>query len=202
MRNFLLFLLLWLCCIPQMSAKRLVDNLPMRSTVISGYDNPDTVRAAMKRRPLHRVEGIWAFPSDGASVAIERYSPPGTIGDEAVRYRMVILRSPCRSLRPGTLVGYLSATSKPGVYAAEIYTSGNGGATLSKPKSFTLTLIDDAHLSFRQHSRKVRVNLWRLIPYMSRINLRISDSDAPSDLDGCTRVFPRPLSGPVEPIYL
>ena len=48
MRNFLLFLLLWLCCIPQMSAKRLVDNLPMRSTVISGYDNPDTVRAAMK----------------------------------------------------------------------------------------------------------------------------------------------------------
>lgn len=201
MRTLLIMLLAWLGAMP-VASKQLVEHLPAHSYVVPGYYNPDSVRVAMQQRALHRIEGIWAFPSDGASVVIERYADSATLGDEAVRYRMLILRSPCRSLRPGTVMGYLSATSRPGVYAAQIYTSGNGGATLSRPKDFTLTLIDDAHLSFRQHSRKVRVNLWRLIPYMSRIGLRIGDSDAPADLDGCTRIYPRPLNGPAEPRYL
>ncbi len=37
---------------------------------------------------------------------------------------------------------------------------------------------------------------------MSRISVRLTDSDAPKDIDGCIRMFPRPLSGPVEPRYL
>lgn len=185
------------------AARTLVEKLPARSYTLSGYDNPDTVRNAMQRRPLHRIEGIWAFPSDGASVAIERCDDGTLAGTaDAVAYRIVVLRSPCRSLRPGTVMGHLAATAKPGVYAAELYTWGDGGATLARPKSFTLTLVDDAHLTFRQHSRKVKVNLWRLLPYMSRISMRVSDSDAPTDIDGCTRLFPRPLSGPVEPRYL
>ncbi|WP_295731694.1 hypothetical protein [uncultured Muribaculum sp.] len=204
MRFLLLIFLLIPSLLPVVAeARELVDKLPARSYVIAGYDNPDSVRAEMRRRALHRIEGIWSFPSDGASIAIERHrdmSKPG--GSDGVHYRMVVLRSPCRSLRPGTVMGYLSATAKPGIYAAEIYTAGDGGPVLRRPKRFTLTLVDDAHLTFRQHSRKLKVNLWRLIPYMSRISMRLSDSDAPTDLDGCTRVFPRPLSGPVEPRYL
>lgn len=184
-------------------ARELVGKLPVNSYVAEGYDNPDSVRGAMARRALHRIEGIWSFPSDGGAVVIERYSDPSVAGTGgAMHYRMVVLRSPCRSLRPGTVMGYLSATAKPGIYSAQIYTAGDGGPTLRRPKDFTLTLVDDAHLSFRRHSRKLKVNLWRLIPYMSRISMRLSDSDAPTDLDGCTRVFPRPLSGPVEPRYL
>lgn len=198
-------LILLLAILPTATAhgRELVEKLPTMSYALGGYDNIDSVRSAMERRPLHRIEGIWAFPSDGASVAIERWDDATVAGtSEAVGYRIVVLRSPCRSLRPGTVMGHLSATAKPGVYAAEIYTAGNGGPTLMKPKGFTLTLVDDAHLTFRQHSRKIRVNLWRLLPYMSRISMRVSDSDAPTDIDGCTRLFPRPLSGPVEPRYL
>ena len=184
-------------------AREPVSKLPVHSHVISGYDNPDSVRKAMQMRPLHKIEGIWTFPSDGGSIAIERHTDNTLRGeDDAIRYRMVVMRSPCRSLRPGTLMGCISATARPGIYAAEIYTSGNGGATLRNPKRFTLTLIDDAHLTFRQHSRRIKVNLWRLIPYMSRISVRLTDSDAPKDIDGCIRMFPRPLSGPVEPRYL
>ena len=184
-------------------AREPVSKLPVQSHVITGYDNPDSVRSAMQSRPLHRIEGIWSFPSDGGCIAIERHTD-NTMrgGDDAVRYRMVVMRSPCRSLRPGTLMGYVSATARPGIYAAEIYTSGNGGPVLRNPQRFTLTLVADAHLTFRQHSRRLKINLWRLIPYMSRISVRLTDSDAPKDIDGCTRVFPRPLSGPVEPRYL
>lgn len=197
------FLLLSLLVPVGVEARNLVEKLPARSYMVDGYDNPDSVRTRMRGRALHRIEGIWSFPSDGASIAIERHSDRSVLGgDDARHYRMVVLRSPCRSLRPGTVMGYLSATAKPGIYAAEIYTAGDGGPVLRRPKRFTLTLIDDAYLTFRQHSRKLKVNLWRLIPYMSRVSMRLNDSDAPADLDGCTRVFPRPLSGPVEPRYL
>jgi hypothetical protein len=186
-----------------LTARTLVDKLPTHSYVLSGYGNPDSVRCDMQRRPLHRIEGIWSFPSDGARIAIVRHAGQSMSGTEdAVHYRMIVLTAPCRSLRPGTVMGYLSATAKPGVYAAEIYTSGDGGATLRMPKSFTLRLVDNTHLSFQQHSRKIKMNIWRLIPYMSRISLRISDSDAPKDVDGCVRVFPRSFSGSSEPRYL
>lgn len=183
------------------AARDLVRDLPSRSDVIAGYGDTDSLRRAMASRPLHRVEGIWQFPSDGATVAVERADTPRA-ADEAVWYRMIVISSPCRSLRPGTLMGHIAPTAKDGVYAARIYTSGDGGPTLSRPKSMTLTLTDDTHLTFREHSRTIHVNLWRLIPYMSRIGLRVGESDAPKDLHGCRRIYPRPNSGPAEPRYL
>lgn len=199
----LLFVLTFSLHTCNLSARTLVDKLPISSYVLSGYSNPDSVRNDMQRRALHRIEGIWSFPSNGARIVILRHTDQTTSGSEdAMHYRMIVLTSPCRSLRPGTVMGYLSATAKPGVYAAEIYTSGDGGATLRNPKSFTLRLVDDTHLTFQQHSRKIKMNIWRLLPYLSRISLRIADSDAPKDVDGCVRVFPHSFSGSSEPRYL
>ena len=182
--------------------KRLVEKLPPVSEIVTGYASADEVRQRRRQAPLHAVEGSWQFPSTGAVVAIELDESKGE-GGYAVRYRMVIIKSPQRTIRPGTVMGIIAPTAKKNVYAAEIYTSGNGGTRLRSPRGFTLTLADNAHLSFTKNSGlKVYTNLFRLIPYLSRVSFRIySQQHAPRDLDGCLRVYPVPVE-PVNPIYL
>lgn len=178
-----------------------IDTLPQVSQTLSGYADIDSIKRRLTSLPLHIIEGIWQFPADGATVVIERFNPDNTRDDGAARYRIVILRSPQRSMIPGTVMGYLSPSAKRGVYTAKIYTAGDGGSTLIRPKRFTLTLNDDGHLSFRRHRSSVYVNVWRLLPYVSRLGVRVRN-DNPQDLDGCLRLFPAPVSGPVEPRYL
>lgn len=199
------FIAVLLCCMavmPVTQAKNLVDRLPAMSPRLEGYMDQNEVRQRLSELPLHIIEGIWQFPSNGAVISIERYTPDGILADGAVRYRMIILKSPVRSIHPGTIMGYVAATSKQGVYAAHVYTSTDGGSHLIRPKDFTFTLTDDGHLSFRVHSASFYTNVWRMIPYLSRISFRVRSADKPKDLDGCTRLYPEPLSGPIEPRYL
>lgn len=182
--------------------KRLVEKLPPVSEVVAGYASHDEVRQRMNSAPLHAIEGIWQFPSTGAVVAIE-LDPSLGKGGYAVRYRMIIIRSPQRTIKPGTVMGLIAPTAKNNVYAAEIYTSSDGGSRLGSPHGFTLTLADNARLSFTKNSGlKVYTNLFRLIPYLSRVSFRVYRQQyAPRNLDGCLRVFPVPVP-PVNPVYL
>lgn len=190
--RFLLSLLLIAASVMTMHC---ADALPMHD-----YER-DAVKARLDAMPLHSIEGIWQFAADGATIAIERDNDGCPVTDDAVRYRMVIMRSPVRSVRPGTVMGHISPTAKRGSYSATIFTDSDGGSRLLKPKKFTLTLSNDSHLSFHKHGLKIKVRFWRLIPYISRLGITTRE-DTPRDLDGCVRIYPMPTSGPVEPIYL
>lgn len=185
------------------AAGRLVEKLPPVAEVVAGYASETQIKKRMEQAPLHSVEGIWQFPSTGAVVAVERDEARDK-GGLAVRYRMVVVRSPQRTLRPGTVMGLLAPTAKKNVYAAEIYTASDGGSRLRSPRSFTLTLTDDARLSFvRNSGLKVYTNIFRMIPYLSRVSFRIYRQQHSSrDLDGCLRLYPMPASGPINPVYL
>lgn len=185
------------------AAGRLVEKLPPVAEVVAGYASEAQIKERMEQAPLHSVEGIWQFPSTGAVVAVERDEARDK-GGLAVRYRMVVVRSPQRTLRPGTVMGLLAPTAKKNVYAAEIYTASDGGSRLRSPRSFTLTLTDDARLSFvRNSGLKVYTNIFRMIPYLSRVSFRIYRQQHSSrDLDGCLRLYPMPASGPINPVYL
>ena len=201
------FLLILQCCLLltlPARAKQLVEPLPAVSYVVPGYADIDSLRMRLAAMPLHAVEGLWQFPSDGAVVAIVRSDAERESDVHiASAYRMMVVRSPRRSVRPGTLMGHLSRTSKPGVYAAQIYTSGDGGSRLAVARKFTVTQSDDGHLSFSRSRLWVRANIWRLFPYLSRVSLRVGRThDEPRDLDGLIRLFPAPVSGPIEPVYL
>ena len=166
------------------------------------YFNHDLVKERLAAMPLHIIEGIWQFPSDGATIVIERDGACDSPESGATaNYTMKILRSPVRSILPGTEMGTLTATSKRGVYTASIFTDTDGGSRMIKPKRFILTLNDDGHLSFRKQGKSIKIQLWRLLPYVSRLGIRIND-DSPRDLDGCRRVYPPPVNGPIEPRYL
>lgn len=181
-----------------------LDNVPAMSLTLAGYDNAAVVTERMEAMPLHSIEGLWRFAAEGTLMAIERDDSREISPDEAgtMVYRMVIVNAADLSLRPGTVMGYLSPTAKRGVYDARIYTGRTDAATtLHSPKTCTLTLSDsDSRLVIARYGSSLRFNWWRLLPYMySRLISRREKS--PGNIDGCLRVFPAPAI-PAEPRYL
>ncbi len=181
-----------------------LESTPKKSEIIIGYSHPDSIVSRMASLPLHAVEGLWRFASEGTLMAIERNSPEPAdpYNTQASVYRMIIVRGADLSLRPGTVMGYLTTTAKRGVYDARIYTSRlDNGTTLSSPRTFTVTLTDsDSRLNISDYGKSLRFNWWRLLPYMYR-HIFTRKEKSPGDIKGCFRVFPAP-SIPVEPRYL
>lgn len=174
-----------------------LDHIPRRSQRLSGYSRESAERY-LTHGPLHRVEGIWRFTASGATVAVERFTPPGYDGSPTC-YRLVVVSASDRSVVPGTVMGYAVPTSRQRVYDAVLYTSVEG-VSLTATRRFTVKMDDDDNrLSFTPVKRGVSVNIRRYLPYMFRIGITRYDTRDAS-LDGCVREFPAP-SG-MEPRYL
>lgn len=143
----------------------------------------------LSARPLGRVEGVWQFPDGGAVVSIER--APGQDGGE--RLIMAVVSAPDRMLIPGTVIGTVTPTSKPDIFAAQLFTSVESpSGKPSAPKMFTLALTcGDSRLELRHHRKGLKLNWWKLLPYMFRGAVTQID-ETPRDLDGCIRIFPAP----------
>lgn len=170
-----------------------IDELPGKSKTIDDFSYTK-VLAQLKELSLHHIEGIWQFPSDGIEIAIMRRDSR----DPAV-YNMIMLRSPRRSTRPGTIIGMAVRTAKTGVYDARIYTRSHG-STLYAPKKFRLNLSnDDTNLLFEKRKGAFSFNFWRLLPFSLRYSVRRNEPD--KSTAGCIRVYPAPLR-PYERIYL
>lgn len=196
----LLSLIFSLLSIVTVEAARIVDMLPGESTVIDGYGLSE-VRQRLDESDIHDIEGIWRFVDDGAVMAIERFVPDEIPDNGNTCYRIVVVKSPVRTLAPGTLMGYVSPTAKKGVYDASVYSSYDGLRGLHKKKRFYLNLDGDGLLSFNHYRQGIRLNLWRLIPYMFRYSVGLH-SERPKGLDGCVRIWPPSVSLPFEPRYL
>lgn len=179
-------------------AKRLIDRLPARSEAPANFSFAE-IKHQIASLPLHHIEGLWRFPASGTEIAILGDRSAGSHTEPEI-YRILLVRSDNRSLRPGTLMGLITPAAKQGEYDARIYTS-NVGSTLTNKKRFTLSLSDaDATLRFRQHKGPLTVNLWRLLPYLWRYTITPTN-ERNKEADGCRRIFPEP-SLPREPIYL
>lgn len=172
-------------------------SLPKKSQRQWGYSTVDSVRQRMAAAPLLPLEGIWEMTVDGAVVAIER--EPSPMRTATATYRIVIVRSPDRSIPCGTLLGVGVDTSKPGQVECLIYTKSSRG-TLYSPAAFVLELGANGRLGLYQYRRGVRVNAWGLLPYMWRRTLGWRD-ERPKGIDGMVRLFPfDPSNYPI--IYL
>ncbi|MCM1355558.1 MAG: hypothetical protein NC212_04025 [Staphylococcus sp.] len=185
--------------------KKMIDGIPQSSEILDGYDNTEDITRRMSALPLHPVEGIWRFAAEGTLMAIERTDNHELSADEAgtTLYRMVVVRAVDHTLRPGTVMGYLSPTAKRGVYDARIYSGQNdAGTKLHSPtKTFTLTLGDsDSRLVISNYGKSLRFNWWRLFPYMYRYIFTRKEK-SPGEINGCLRVYPAPAI-PASPRYL
>lgn len=166
-------------------AERYIDTLPARSTVAEGFSRPE-VEARLAELPAMEAEGLWQMTSDGAIVAIERWVPDGMPSDGSLCLRMVVVTAPNRSLRPGTVMGYLAPTAARDVYDARLYTSLDENGSLSSPKAFRLRAKDDALTLTRVRSGVV-INWFRMFPYLLRRAFNYTPDDR-NGIDGLVRL--------------
>ena len=190
----------WFCfpallVVMQVSAADFLHSMPDVSQQCQGYDDVASVCSRLGELPLSRVEGVWQMVGDGAVVCVER------VDDSAQRFRVVMLRCPNRHVRPGTVIGHVVSTIKPATYQARLYTDLARTTGLNLARNFILTVSDDdLRLTFTT-TQRVKVNLWKLLPYMYRHTVRVEDR-TPSDLNGAVRLFPPSDVNPLEPRYL
>lgn len=173
-------------------------DLPPESGTFQGYADADSVEARMAALPLSPIEGIWQMAADGATFAVERAEPSSQLAPP--RLRIVMLRSTRRTVRPGTVVGHAVTTAKPGVYEARLYTSFAPKTGLISAKRFKLEVKDDM-IVLTPFKAPLKINLFRLLPYMYRRVVTPQDS-RPEGLNGAVRIFPRPATHPLSPVYL
>ena len=176
----------------QLMARGVLDTLPDEDC-LPGYESIAKVTSRMAASPLHDIEGIW-------EMAIER--DPATDGASAL-YRMIVINSASISTRQGTVIGYLTPTSRRGSYDARIYTAlSDDHRRLIRPSRNVISLSDDgSRITFKPYGRTLRFNWWRLLlPYMYRSVITPIEHPR-GDLDGCVRVYPAPAT-PLNPRYL
>lgn len=174
----------------------------MAAETLEGYGSRAEIIARMSQLPMVGIEGIWRFPATGQTIVIERDDR------DAMRFRVVSgVSQAMAGIESGVLLGYIVPTAKSGTFDAtlgEIDSDGSarsGNVSKSRATRFTLDLTG-ARLSFTPVKRGLKVNLWRLFPYMFRFSVRAYD-DRRKGLDGCMRVWPRDLSEPpYQPRYL
>lgn len=171
-----------------------VAAFPVTTVDIAGRSLSDSLRERFDSMPVSSIEGIWQLTEDGGIIAIVRDD------DNGRHYSIIAVDSPDRAVMPGSVMGKVSRLAKQGYYDGEIMTSVDAGG-LKLPKRFTLHMNDDSHISFLKVNKGLRVNVWRLLPYMFRRSVREVD-DRQRGLDGAVKIYPRPLSRPSEPRYL
>lgn len=156
------------------------------------YDFPRSYTEKFEGRTLVPVEGLWLWNS-GAIVEIKANST-GAI-------TLTLLDTPDPDIDTPVVIGTGTFAGKENTYDVQLVTKGNlidRKANRGKA-DFVLTINNNRRLSLSPYSTSLKVNLWRLVPYLFRFSVR---HDAkPDRLDGAIRLWP--LQGsPENPIVL
>lgn len=183
--GWILYLLALTADMSAAAPQRWIEMLPTTSAVLDGYMDDEAVRERLDCNATNPIEDIWKLVATGGLIVVERMDNPGADVGQVDRYRMVVMRSPDRAVRPGTVMGYLQPTASRGTYEARIYTHTEGDGILTGAKTFRIVVGEDAMQFFRVRSG-LMVNLFRMLPYMFRraVDYRPDDHNG---LDGCVR---------------
>lgn len=128
-------------------------------------------------RRLDPIEGEWSLTGGGDILIVAD-------GDG---YAIEVVDSPDRSVLPGTVIGRARATAVASTYSATVVVDPSDEG--SRKNNFTLVLNDSEHLSFIGERKGLKVNPWRLLPYMFRGVVTPVDN-RPDNLEGAVRKLP------------
>lgn len=145
--------------------------------------------AAAQWQPVHldsisahrSPEGIWRMAPTGTIFEIK--ARPGHAGS----YTLEMHLSPDLRVSSGTAMGGMTEAGKAGVYDARLRVDPVTGSQSEHERSYTLTLDGDGRLTVKPYSKKLSVNLNRLLPYMFRFSVRKVDT-RPDDIDAAYRL--------------
>lgn len=165
------------------------DTPPAQSQVLPGYSF-DEVKDRLASCPLQTVEGIWEYPDEMMTVAIEHFESPQF--SKKIKYRIVLLDSEDMSLLPGTVIGYIAESADNHKFELWLYGEQDGKRLLSPGKCVATLEDDGTSLIFKQNSLKVRVrfNLTRFLPKLFRF-ISVSPYVEKEELPvGFSKVYP------------
>lgn len=182
-------------------AADLSKHIPDTSPVLTGYADLDSVKLAIDSQGPQGIEGLWKMAGTQALVVIEPATHPNLAGAGFRALQIVIVTSPRKSMRPGTVLGYAVPTARPGYYDACIYTTKTR-ALLHKHRRFTLHLADDRHLSMTPQKPRLRFSLRHTLRFLVSAGVSVRTTDTEESLDGFIKEYPAPDGKPYSPIYL
>lgn len=134
------------------------------------------------------VAGFYRATDGGGTLAVV---PSGTPGG----YSLVAVEAATPALRPGTEIGHMRAAGEKGTYVGELMSKISGGVP-SGPKKVTFKAADGSRLVIHPKRAKIRVRLWKLLPYMFRAPITVDNRGGDAAPEGLVRVWPESPSSP------
>ncbi len=139
---------------------------PEKSVALPGIDE-DSMRTRLSETDLQPLEGLWYYPTEQMTLAIEKTTSADSKGET---YRLIMIDSPDTHLLPGTVIGYAEHGVTSDKYRLWLYTERDR-TTLLHPMECVATLSHDAgSITFDppKWKVKVRLNLARFLPSIFR----------------------------------
>ena len=99
------------------------------------------------------------------------------------------------AVRPGTEMGRVRPTGEAGCYVGELFTRLEG-TRLTRPKKFTLKASGGSRLLIIPKKSRLRIQLWKLLPYMFRAPVSVDRRASENAPEGLSRVWPQSPSSP------
>ena len=129
-----------------------------------GVDLPQSLKARFGDRTLLPIEGVWMWNS-GAMVSIE--------ASGSRRIILTLVDSPDPLMDTPQVVGYGQFGGKENTYNIELETSKslNEGQKGTQKLKFIAKINDAGRLTLTPYSTRLKVNVWRMIPYLFRYSL-------------------------------
>ena len=158
MRRLSVAILMMVC----LAMARAETELPQQSVVVPGFSE-QVARERLMESDLQPLEGIWYYPNEDMTLAIERWQPEPS---HKIGYRLLLVASDDLELLPGTVIGYIEASAVDNKYRLWLYSERNK-VTLCGPLECVATLNKEATtLTFDppHWEVKVRVNFARFMP--------------------------------------
>ncbi|MBP5498305.1 MAG: hypothetical protein J6X81_02920 [Muribaculaceae bacterium] len=164
---------------------------PEQSVIIDGVDLP-MMKQRLATSDLQPEEGIWYYPAEEMTLAIEKYN-----GEKNISYRIILVDSPDVELMPGTVIGYIATSVLKNKMKLWLY-SERSHLTLTSPLECVATLSSDASTITFEPPRwkvKVRVNVARFLPTIFR-GVGITPEKSEEKLPiGFRKIFPADGNG-------
>ena len=174
--------------------------VPERSETLAGYDR-ESVEKRMSARRLGGLEGLWVYPEERMTFAVEQIPDDGglpvyrIVVTDVFRighddgglpvYRIVVTDSENVAIDCGSVAGYMQESADPKKLRLWFYSLVDARHCLAKPVECVATVTADGVIAIQRPKLKFRVsvNLTRFLP----------------SLFGGLRIYPRMEKESIEP---
>lgn len=157
----------------------------------------DMAKEICRELPLENVEGIWLYPDDKVTVMILKDEDRGNANTFS-GYNISVVDTSDARLRPGDVIGRLTATAQEDVFKIELSTERKNDLLL-KPKSCLASLNKegDAFIIKKQKAPfkgRLNLNLSRLLPgFWKMVSVGVSQNSSQNSVQvpvGMVKIYP------------